>query len=76
MTALVRLGAGAQVLTVDGPDVATADRGRLHPQQHLTVSRLRHVDRDLLDGAVAGQADAGHLGHLFSSVVSGRAPAG
>jgi hypothetical protein len=57
---LVCLWSGAQVLTVDGPDVAAADRGRLHPEQRLTVSRFRHLDLDMLDSAVAREADAVH----------------
>ena len=52
--ALVGLRSGTQVLPIDGPDVAPADRRSLHPQQDLTMPRFRDVDRYVLDGAVAG----------------------
>ena len=58
--ALVGLGAVAEVLAVDRPDVAAADRRRTHPQQHLPGSRRRHVDRDVLDRAVPRQPHRGH----------------
>ena len=57
---LVALGALAQVLAVDGPDVAAADRRRLHLHQHLAVARLGDRIFLELDGAVAGQDDSRH----------------
>ncbi len=53
---LVALGALAQVLAVDRPDVAAANRRGLHPHQNLAVAGFG--DRVLLelDGAVARQA--------------------
>jgi hypothetical protein len=60
---LVGLGPAAQVLAIDGADVAAADRGRLHLQQNLPVSRFRDVELDVLHRAVSRQANPAHDRH-------------
>jgi hypothetical protein len=48
---------------IDGADIAAADRGGFHLQQHLTMSRLWDIHLDMLDGAVVGKDDSTHRCH-------------
>src|SRR5208337_797370 len=58
--ALVALGALAQMLAVDRPDVAAANGRGLHPHQNLAVAGFGDRVFLELDGAVARQDDARH----------------
>jgi hypothetical protein len=64
---LIGLRPVAKVLPVDRPDVAAADRRRLHGQQHLPVARLRYFASHHRDPAVSRQHDAGHRAHDLST---------
>ena len=57
---LVGLRAGAEVLAIDGAQVAAADRGGSRGDQHLAVSGLgvRHLAH--VDDSLPGQPHAAH----------------
>ena len=59
---LVGLRALPEMLAVDGPQVAAADRGRPHREHHLTVARRGIGDLAQVDPAPAGQVDTEHRG--------------
>lgn len=58
--ALVALRAFSQVLPVNGPDIAPADGGCLHPHQYLAPSRLRNRILPEFHRAASGQHHSGH----------------
>src|SRR4051794_21668147 len=59
--ALVRLGPRPEVLAIDRPDVAAADRGRTHLDQRLPASRLRNREVAQLDLSITGQQRPTHV---------------
>jgi hypothetical protein len=73
--ALVAFRAFAQMLTVDGPYVGSADGRAFYPQQNLAMAR--HGDIELLEfhRTITWQQSASHLagklGHGFLLVYSG-----